>query len=274
MATSNENLLAKLKSNGEVATKPVQRSVQDLLSSDAFKKQIAMALPRHITPDLLLRTVLTELRMNPKLLTCTQESFLGAVMRAAQLGLVAGPLGLAYFIPYENRKRGITEAQLIVGYQGLIELIRRSGSLSTIDAEVVFEGDHFEFEKGTEGKLVHRPDWKSDKRSKETAICVYAFAKLKDGGWQAVVLPVAEVEAIRARSRAGNSGPWVTDWNEMAKKTAIRRLYKFLPKTVEVSEALRQEDDIDFGEVVEVNIPNPEPIETPVVEAITEAQAN
>src|SRR5690606_22598960 len=131
-----------------------------------------------------------------------------------------------------------TEVQFIVGYRGMIDLARRSGQILSIEARTVQEKDHFEVEFGLDSKVAHRPAWEVADRGALTF--VYAVAKLKDGGVQFEVMSRAEIEAIRDASqgyqmakryaRDGKiNSPWATNFEEMAKKTVIRRLFKYLP---------------------------------------------
>lgn len=203
------------------------------------KPQIAVALPRHLSADRMLRIAMTSIRRTPTLLACTQQSLLGAVMQAAQLGLECdGVLGHAYLVPF----KGVV--QLIVGYKGLIDLARRSGQLSTIFARIVYSKDQFEYAYGLTERLEHIPSGETDPGE---VLAVYAVARLKDGGTQFEVMTRAEVDAIRARSQAKDSGPWVTDFAEMAKKTCLRRLCKMLPASVELSRAVALDERADIG---------------------------
>lgn len=211
-------------------------SVMSLLSSDKFKSQLAMTLPKSLTPERMSRIVMTELKRTPKLLDCDQVSFFAAVLQCASLGIEPGStLGLAYLLPYgQKAQNGKPTCQLILGYRGMIELARRSGQISTIYAYCVHERDHFEYRLGLDPTIDHVPATGADPGP---TIAVYAVAKLKDGGFQFEVMSRAEVEKIRKRSKAGNSGPWVTDFDEMAKKTVIRRLFKYLPVSIEAAHA-------------------------------------
>lgn len=194
---------------------------------------------------------------NPKIALCTPMSVLNAVMTCAELNLYpSSTLGTAYFVPYRNGKKGdreVYECQLIVGYRGMCTLARRSGQIISIQAEVVRAGEEFEIEYGLTPKFRHKP--KGDTSAE--VIAVWALAMLQGGGHQMAVLSVDEVEAIRSRSRAASAGPWVTDWVEMAKKTAIRRLCKLLPLTPEIENQL---STIDRTEV-SLDLPDMSPEE-------------
>lgn len=209
-----------------------QHSIGTLI--ERMKPQIARALPKHMDPDRLARVAMTVLRQSPQLGQCTPESFLGALMTCAQLGLEPGPLGHAYLVPYGR------EVTFVPGYRGLLELARRSGQIKTIAAHVVKQHDEFEFELGLEPKLVHRPAL----RDRGDTTHVYAVVHYRDGGYDMEVMSRDEVEAIRGRSRAGKTGPWVTDWDEMARKTVLRRLAKRMPMSVELAQALAQDERV------------------------------
>lgn len=206
-----------------------QRAGQGIVALlEHMKGEIARALPRHISPERIARVALTAIRANPQLAACSQASFLGALLQASQLGLeVNTPLGQAYLVPYKDT------ATLIIGYQGMMDLARRSGMVRAIYAHAVYDGDDFSWELGLEPKLKHVP-----KQQSRELTHVYAVARLTDGEPVFTVLTRDEVESYRKRSRASGSGPWVTDFDAMAKKTAVRRLYTWLPKSAEQARAL------------------------------------
>jgi recombination protein RecT len=228
--------------NGEVAKTPVDK-VAHMLASPSMQAQIKAALPRHMTPERLARIVTTEIRKVPKLAECTPVSFFGAVIQCAQLGLEPGnALGHAYLLPYGK------DVQLIIGYRGMIDLARRSGQIVSIDARAVYEGDKFECRLGLDPHIEHEPDWNNPNRTQGDKLqFVYAVAKLKDGGIQFDVMSRAEVEAIRGRSKAGNGGPWKTDYQAMALKTVVRRLFKFLPVSIEIQTAVGLDERAEMG---------------------------
>ena len=219
-------------------------TVLTLLGSPKMRDQLAQALPRAMDPDRFLRVVLTELRRNPELTRCTPQSFLGALMTAAQLGLEPGPLGHSYLLPFRNRSEGTLECQLILGYKGLIDLARRSGNIVNIVAREVCEADEFTFEYGLDEKLVHKPSWEED-RGKPVAY--YGVAHYKDGGHLIMVLSKADVDKFRKRSKASQSGPWVTDYAAMACKTVIRRMATFMPLSVQAAIAVVEDEQRELG---------------------------
>lgn len=204
------------------------------------KEQIKVALPSHMTPDRMLRICMTSVQKNPALLDCDRTSLVAAVIQSAQLGLEPdGALGMAYLVPYAGK------VTFIPGYRGLIDLARRSGQLSTISAHVVYKRDAFRYTRGTDQKIDHVP-YDGDEDPGEMTHA-YAVAKLRDGGVQFEVMSRREIEAIRAKSPGKNSAPWKEHAGEMWKKTAIRRLAKLLPMSVEMARAVRLDEEADAG---------------------------
>lgn len=209
--------------------------------------EIARALPRHVNPDRMSRIALTALRSTPKLAQCTPESFLGCIVQASQLGLeVNTPLGHAYLIPFEDRRNNRVLCQLIVGYQGMIDLARRSGLVKALYAYPVYEGDRFSWSLGLNPNITHEPSDLAD-RERRGITHVYAVAKLEGGEPIFTVLTRSEIEKYRDRSRASKSGPWVTDYEAMALKTAVRRLFRWLPKSAEMARAVEVDEALETG---------------------------
>lgn len=212
----------------------------NMLLDPKFKRQMAMALPKSLTADRLTRIVMTEFRKTPALMRCDQESLFGAIMQCAALGLEPGSaLGHCYLIPYGK------QCQLIIGYRGMIDLARRSGQIVSLSAYCVHEADDFHYELGLHPDIHHIP---SASAANSPVTFVYAVAVLKDGGAQFEVMSRAEIEKVRAASKAGKSGPWATHWDEMAKKTVIRRLFKYLPVSIEATRAVEIDEKADRGE--------------------------
>lgn len=240
----------------QVATTKAPKDLAHLLASPGVQSQIKAALPRHMTAERMARIATTEMRKVPKLGQCDPMSFLGAVIQCAQLGLEPGnALGHAYILPFDKRekvggqwKTVRTEAQVIIGYRGMIDLARRSGQIISIDARAVYDGDKFECVLGLDPKIDHVPDWQNAARADASKLrFVYAVAKLKDGGLQFDVMSRAEVEGIRARSKSADNGPWVTDFPAMALKTVVRRLFKFLPVSIEIQQAVGLDELAEHG---------------------------
>jgi recombination protein RecT len=192
-----------------------------------YKPEIAKALPSVLTPERFLRMTLSAISTTTQLASCTPSSFLGAMMSAAQLGLEPNtPLGQAYILPYQNK--GTLEAQFQIGYKGLIDLAYRSGEVELVQAHIVYANDKFEVQLGLEPKLVHVP---ADKDRGE-AIKVYAMFKTKSGGYGFEVMSMDAIKLHAEKySKAYKSGysPWSTNFEEMAKKTVLKKCLKYAP---------------------------------------------
>lgn len=222
-----------------VVKKPtVTMTVDQMLSSDNFRNQIARALPTHMTPDRMLRVAMTQVRRNPKLGQCTPGSLASCMLALAAVGLE--PDGRrAHLVPFKD------ECTLIIDYKGIAELAIRNGDISTIHCDVVCENDDFEFDLGEVKR--HRIDLR---KPRGEMYAVYSLVTKKDGSKQACVMSKDEVDAIRKRSRSAGNGPWVTDYNEMAKKTVFKRLSKWLVLSPEIRD-LVDADDAEYGEQVQ-----------------------
>lgn len=248
--TALKQKLAPAKTGGTAIAPAKKKGVLGLILEPGFQKQMAVALPKTLTAERLTRIVMTEARKTPDLLKCTQESFMSSVLQAAQLGLEPGSaLGHAYLIPYKrfdkNTSKYYLECQLQIGYRGMIELARRSGQIVSLQAYVVHEKDQFEYHLGLDPNIIHVPAINEDPGH---AVFVYAVAKLKDGGVQFEVMSRAEIEKIRDTAKAKNGGPWATHWDEMAKKTVIRRLFKYLPVSIQTAQAIESEEKAERDE--------------------------
>ena len=244
--STTDVLLEKVKpatSSNAVVKKTKEGTLLDIVTTKGFQSQMALALPKTLTPERLTRVVMTECRKTPALLKTSRESFLGAVLQCAQLGIEPGSaLGHAYLIPYGNT------CNLIIGYRGMIDLARRSGQIVSLHAYCVHAKDDFHYELGLHPDIHHVPSAEADRGP---VTYVYAVAQLQGGGVQFEVMSRAEVEAIRSSSKAGRSGPWVSHWDEMAKKTVIRRLFKLLPVSIEIARAVETDEKTDRGESID-----------------------
>lgn len=229
--------------NGQAIQKAEQHPVvkiQDLLRT--WEPEIAKALPRGpLTVQRLTQVAMTCVRKTPKLQQCTGSSLVAALLQCAELGLEpGGALGRAYLVPYGD------QCTLIVGYQGLIDLARRSGDLQQVEAHAVYEGDTFEVEFGLTPKLKHTPKLTGERGK---AILFYCIARFRDEAVHIEVMTAAEVDAIRARSKSKDAGPWKTDPDRMGCKTVLRRAAHYWPMRAEAASLLArafEADDQDY----------------------------
>jgi len=237
-------------------------TVKDILRGKEFKDALREVLPTIMRPDRFVRIALTTMMRIPELAECSRPSLFRCLLDLSSYGLE--PDGRrAHLIPFKNNKfcqcghlmdehkgqacskcdctqrRTLIECTLIIDYKGLAELVRRSGDVSYIHADVVYDKDEWSYAYGSEAHLKHKPNAK-DRGTEKVAF--YSYVRLKDGSEDFIVMNPAEVEKIRKRSKAADTGPWKTDYDEMGKKTAFRRHSKWLPLSPDVRDAVERED--------------------------------
>lgn len=216
---------------------------------EANRGTLEALLPKHFDSERMLKLALGALRTTPKLTNASLTSLLGSVVTCAQLGLEPNtPLGHAYLLPFDKREKSDgqwvtteTQVQVIIGYKGMLDLARRSGQIVSIAAHEVCEGDEFRFAYGLEEELVHRPAMSN----RGAVIGFYAVAKLQGGGYSFEFMSCDEVNHIRDKAAEKNrakkdnqgrpiiTGPWADNYVEMGRKTVLRRLFKYLPISIE-----------------------------------------
>jgi recombination protein RecT len=253
------------------ALSPVS-TLRDLLEKS--KGQMALAMPRHMTPDRMIRVALTAVQRVPKLLECEPLSVVGCVMQAAELGLeLSGPLGQAYIIPFWNNKTRRMEAQFQIGYRGFLRLAYNSGQVSTFYARVVKAGDHFKYQYGTNPKLEHV----ESEKTRGNPTHVYSVLRMKDGAsdfevmsWAAVLEHRDKYSKSYTDPKTRPYSPWHTAPEEMGCKTVIRKLAKRSPLSPEVHIGAAEDE---HGETVAAaNLPEMPMLPEPA--PVDEAQAN
>lgn len=223
-----------------------QQKIRELLSKQT--EQIQKALPKFLTPDRFIRVALTTINKNPKLLECTQESLMACLMDCAQLGLEPdNVMGRAYLIPFNEKKNNRMVATLIVGYKGFIDLAYRSGKVKSLMAQIVCEKDEFDFRFGLEHRLNHVPSFEEDRGK---VIAAYAYAIMDNGVTAFDVMAWQDIDRIRGMSKSGDSGPWADHWDEMARKSVLKRLSKYLPLSVEFMDAVARDNESEEEEKI------------------------
>lgn len=256
------------QNSNAIATRQSIQTVRDLLEKS--RKAFEQVLPRHMDPDRLLRIALSAVTRTPKLMACDSRTLLLALMNAALSGLEPNtPLGEGWLIPFRNNKTGQTECQFIPGYRGLLKIARNSGEVASIVARLVYAKDVFEVSFGTATEIKHVPVLDGDRGDVRL---VYAVGRLKDQQADPYVeiMTKTEIEAIRKRSKSPTVGPWQTDWDQMALKTVIRRICKYMPASVELNMAVALDDRAARGEtqvdLAPAEILNALQIEAPEIE--------
>lgn len=220
-----------------------QKTMADYIKS--MSGEIAKALPKSITPERFTRITLSALSSNPELQQCTPSSFLAAMMTAAQLGVEPNtPLGQAYLIPYFNGRKQAKECQFQIGYKGLIDLAYRSGEVQSIQAHEVHLNDDFSYSFGLEPELHHVPAI----RDRGAVIAYYAVWKGKDGGYGFEVMSREDVERHGDKfSKRYAYGPWKNNFDEMAKKTVLKKALKYAPMKTELTYAAVADETVKHG---------------------------
>jgi recombination protein RecT len=255
---TNTNGTAK-DASGKALAKPAPITILRA-EFEKWKPTLKAVLPKHLDADRIIKMATAAFLRSEDLQKCTVVSIIKATIVAAELGLEPGGLlGECYLVPFNNKKKvrdgnvwkdvPVTEATLIPGYKGLIKLARQSGDISTISAYVVDEADAFHVELGLEPKLTHVPNMSNKTGNAKAFYCVVKF---KDGGFHFEVMTKAEVDAIRARSKASGSGPWTTDYGWMGRKTVIKQALKMVTLSSEkpqVAIAVAADNSAEMGEV-------------------------
>ena len=251
-----------------IVAAPMQK-LKDLITQS--QATITAVAPKHLNAERLSRLVATACQRNPKLLECAPVTVVGAILTAAAAGLeVEDGTGRAYLVPFHNKQKNRTEAQLMVGYRGYVTLMHNAGGVKRVDSRVVHKKDVFAYELGTHPKITHKP---SEEADPGPLTHVYMVVEFENGGIQIEVMNVHEVEKHRRRSRGADSGPWKTDYDEMARKTVVRKGWKMVPVSTEKLAAAAQIMELDakasVGKAQDMGMvldpsekPTPEPIDT------------
>lgn len=199
----------------------------------AMQPQFKAALPSHVSAEKFGRVAMTAIQTNPDLLRADKRTLFGSFVRAAQMGLLPDGREGAVVMFGSN-------AQFMPMIGGVLKLVRNSGELASLDALAVYKNDKFTYRPGMDPVPLHEPDWFGDRGE---VIGVYAVAKMKDGAAYVEIMNKQQVEKVRAVSRSGQNGPWKAWWEEMARKTVLRRLAKRLPMSTDLDEVLREDDE-------------------------------
>lgn len=235
---------------------------------EANQSQLELFARGFMKPDAMIRMALIATTKSPAILKCSLSSILRALMDSAALRVRPGGLnGRGYLVPRRNKKVNppVWEAHFDPGWRGLIDIARRSGTVRAIGAEVVRAGDEFEWGYNPLPTLKWTP--LRDAPKDREIIAAFAVAQLADGAIQIEVVEGADLEKIKKASAAAESGPWV-DWaSEMCRKTAVKRLSKYLPVPDdfdELDKAMALSDSADTGERVIIDMPGEDiPIDGP-----------
>jgi recombination protein RecT len=206
-----------------------------------MQPEIARALPKGMDADRMARLALTVIRQSEmakakgtskvSLADCTAESFAGALLTAAALGLEPGVNGEAYLVPHGR------ECTLIIGYQGMAKLYFQHPDAQHLDAQAVYEKDYFDYAYGLDPFLSHKPAM----GDRGKVVAYYAVAALKSGARLFTVLSPEEVKALRG-GKVGTSGGIADPMHWMERKSALKQLFKLLPKSTTLVNAVNVDE--------------------------------
>lgn len=216
---------------------PITKMVRD--QGEKWQQLLPGKLKQNLDRFMIL--VVKAIKTTPKLMECDKATLLTSIAESAELGLEPnGALGHGWLVPYKG------SAKFIVGYKGFIQLAHRCGNIR-MRAQVVYEGDAFEYEEGDQPKLRHVPNLDVE-HDDGKILYAYAVARYPDGSSDFCVMSRKEIESIKAKSQSAHSdrSPWNTDFAEMAKKCPIRRLAKYLPLQNEEWAKLMEVDNSDY----------------------------
>ena len=243
------NLTERVAQNAVAQRQPGGTTLEQDISK--MQTQFEMAMPKGAEAVQLVRDAITALRMTPKLAECDRSSVLGSLMTCAQLGLRPGVLGHAWLLPFwsskANEGRGGFQAQLVIGYQGLVELAHRSGQIKSLIARTVYANDHIDIDYGLADSLVHRPAMTGERGD---PIGYYAIAKFTTGGHAFIymthdeMLTYSKLHATAKTKQGVVFGPWKDHFEGMAHKTCVRQLSKWMPKSTELAQAIDADNTV------------------------------
>ncbi|MEC5161888.1 recombinase RecT [Janthinobacterium sp. CG_S6] len=227
--------------SNQVAVSPA-KTLNDFM--DKYKGQIALALPKHITADRMVRLTMTAFSQNAALQKCDMHSIFASVVVASQLGLEIGVGGQGYLVPYAGK------ATFVPGWQGLVDLVSRAGR-ATVWTGAVFQGDEFDWALGDRPFVKHRPAGGGDTWKEITH--VYAVGRVNGSEY-----PVIEVwtmdRVVRHLNKFNKVGArhYALEKNgqnmEMyARKVVLLQVLKYMPKSVEVQRAVEVATAVDTG---------------------------
>lgn len=239
----NQEKTMEIVKSKMAATKPADpaSTIQEWMNRN--RNELIKALPNNISPDALSRQILTTIRNNPKLLECNVASLYAAIIQTAQLGLEPNNLGHAYFVPFYDKKSNSQKVQFIIGYTGYLELINRTGKVSAVQVQEVYENDYFKYwANAKEGKQFEwEPYYQRGKDDPGKLIGVFMFCETAIAPFSDF-MPMSEIN--KHRKAAKTSYIWDVHEVEMARKTIIRKNWRYLPVSRELQKALAYDETI------------------------------
>ncbi len=234
-----------------------KKQIVNIVQNDNFKKQLAAALMNRLPEDYVVRSAIATINGSSIIQECAPLTIAASILLLAQAGLAPEPWkGHGYLVPRNIKvsKRGEPDrwekhCTALIGYRGYINIAYKSPQVKKVGANPVYEGDVFDLDQ-VDGTLVHKP-WirpEEGRRERGKLIGAYAFVKMANGEILTEWMLKEDIDAVRARSTASDSGPWKTDYAEMARKTPLRRLFKWIPDP-DLQRIAALEEANDYGNV-------------------------
>jgi recombination protein RecT len=238
--------------NTSVATRQENPVAKFSSFMDKFKPQMALALPKHLTADRMARLALTQFSSNPKLQECEPMTIAASIMTASTLGLEPGVNGQGFLVPYKDWKKKIVICQFVPGWKGLVDIVNRAGR-ATVWTGAVFAGDHFEYALGDRPFIVHKP---GDEDDPNRMTHVYSVGRVNGSDW-----PVIEVWSMNKvwkhrdkYNKVGTSHYSFRDAEMYARKVPLLQVIKYMPSSVELTNALAANNAAELGRTVTVDV--------------------
>lgn len=218
-----------------------------------LRPELEKVLPAHVTVDKFLRVVNTAISQSPDLYRADRRSLFTSCVKCATDGLLPDGREAALVIYNTKEKytdehgkkqeRWLKKVQYMPMVYGIQKKVRNSGQLQSLTCNPVFEADEFKYWIDDVGEhITHQPNITVPSRGQ--FLCVYAIAKTKDGGVYTEVMTRGQIEQVRSVSKAKDNGPWVDWFDEMARKSVIRRLAKRLPMSTDIEQVIQRDDEM------------------------------
>lgn len=242
--------------------------IRDLVKS--YQPAMEKLLGKSLSAERMTQIALINIGKIPKLAECSPASLMGAILESTRLGLEPGAgAGHTWLIPFYNKRKERMEVQLIPDYRAIVKRLKTHAGAAVVFAEAVYQNDQFEHGAGPEGLFLN---WRPADGDRGPIVKYFACAWAKDKTLLGVnVMTIEEIKAIQKRSKAGSSGPWISDPVWMAKKTVVRPLNKLIPHEDTTLTRMAELDDQDqFGIPQDLGV-LVDPKETKTIDAETVA---
>ena len=219
-----------IQSKAHLLPEPLTQGLKSLMST------VSDLLPPDIPLDQFRAATWLHLTSMSGLIDSTTDSIINGLVKCATYGMLPGRD--AYLIPFTNRRTKRKEATFVPDYRGLIRSLERTGKVKRAFAHPVYSRDHFVCDYLAD-RYEHQPKFDGDPGSLKG---FYGCVVLKDGTRHVHVMSVMDIDRVKSRAPAHEDGPWVTDYVEMGRKTALKNLCKYVQLTPQVTQLMEDEE--------------------------------